>query len=104
MRGTPGAGIYNTTSGGVTNLSYSTVAGNVSDTGAGYAEGGLAQAGSWRASTVAGNRTSGGTEQDCNIPSGDPASTSLGGNVVGDSTCGLTGSTDRQGAGAQGIG
>ena len=87
-----------------------TVAGNVSNTGAGFAiasASGSAQAGGGTLadSTVADNRTPAGTEQDCALvgpsPQGLPLS-SAGGNVTGDSSCGFTTTSDRQGAGAQG--
>jgi hypothetical protein len=87
-----------------------TVAGNVAGLGAGFAiasAAGPAQAGGGTLadSTVADNRTPAGTEQDCALigpsPQGLPLS-SGGGNVTGDSSCGFTTTSDRQGAGAQG--
>ncbi len=89
-----------------------TVAGNVSDTGAGFAldgttGGGLlgVGGGTLSNSTVAGNRTPAGLEADCavvNASSNALPLGSAGGNVVGDATCGFKTSSDRQGAGAQG--
>jgi CSLREA domain-containing protein len=84
-----------------------TVAGNVSDNGAGFMmvsdeQGG---GGSLANSTVADNRTPAGVEQDCGfsgtVPLGRPLG-SGGGNVVGDTTCGFSTSSDRQGPSQQG--
>ena len=87
-----------------------TVAGNVADTGAGFAlasssSPGQNGGGTLSNSTVADNRTPGGTELDCSLvgpaPQGLPLG-SAGGNVVGDTSCGFVTTSDRQGAAAQG--
>jgi hypothetical protein len=81
-----------------------TVSGNVSDTGAGIGVADFSGAGSLANSTVAGNTTPGGSEQDCAFVPGTNVTPlgSGGGNVIGDATCNLPTSSDRQGAGQQG--
>ena len=85
-----------------------TVAGNRSDAGAGFALHGTAVApgsGTLANSTVADNRTPGGAEADCAVVGTPPPARPLGsagGNVVGDTSCDFTTTSDRQGAGAQG--
>jgi len=107
-----GGGIYLTPSVSGSNavhvdLQSDTIAGNVSDTGAGIALGGgvnLSGGGGLSNNTIAGNWTSAGAEQDCGF-AGTPTSYPLGsagGNVVGDATCAFATGSDRQGASAQG--
>ena len=90
-------------------LQYVTIAGNTADTGAGIADqGGKAAAagGTIGDSTIAGNRTPAGREQDCGIAGSPPPLlwSSSGGNVAGDTTCGFDPASDRQGEAAQGYG
>ncbi len=106
-----GGGIYLTPNGNDrADFQAVTVAGNVADSGAGFAiasASGPDQAGGGTLanSTVADDRTHAGTEQDCALvgpaPQGLPLG-SAGGNVAGDTTCGFATTSDRQGAGAQG--
>ena len=105
-----GGGIYVNGDGNTNRVDFVgvTVAGNVSDTGAGFAldsMNGQAGGGTLANSTVAGNRTSAGVEQDCAEPGASPQGLpigSAGGNVVGDTTCAFVTTSDRQGANAQG--
>ena len=88
-----------------------TVAGNVSDTGAGFALVSLTyRAGRWRHAEPTARWPATGpppaSEQDCaeRVPSpqGLPIG-SAGGNVVGDTTCGFVTTSDRQGANRPGL-
>ena len=106
-----GGGIYVNGNGDTNRVDFVgvTVAGNVSDTGAGFAldsTGGQAGGGTLANSTVAGNRTSAGVEQDCAelgaSPQGLPVG-SAGGNVVGDTSCAFVTTSDRQGAERPGL-
>jgi hypothetical protein len=89
-------------------LQYVTIAGNTADIGPGIADqAGKAQpaGGTIGDSTIAGNTTPSGREEDCNIGGGSPPPlgwSSTGGNVVGDTTCGLDQASDRQGEQEQG--
>ncbi len=89
-------------------LQYVTIAGNTADVGPGIADqAGKSQAagGTISDSVIAANITPAGREEDCSIGGGsDPPLpfSSAGGNVVGDSTCGLDQATDREGEVEQG--
>jgi len=90
-------------------LMDSVVAGNVSLFGGGiYLQGGAsASAGSWmRNSVVSANRTPSGTESECALDttlSHPLPLLSLGGNTVGDNSCGTPTATDHHGIAGQGL-
>ncbi len=85
----------------------STIAGNVAPAGAGIAEEEAVDhplPADISRSVIAGNHVPSGAEEDCAALGANAAlfMTSRGGNVVGDTSCDLTATTDRQGPAAQG--
>ena len=82
-----GGGVY-VSAGHRAALRFTTVADNVSDTGAGIFVDPPPGNVSLGSSIVAGNTTSGGSEADC-ATAGAGTITSAGWNIVGDSSCGI---------------